>query len=456
MKNPEKLLAKEQKQLARLRKEQGRSHFAAYPLVLLVFMILLRMLDEFTTNCGSSLQSAIVNEFFVVGQGMSYQEGLSAMSLATSPMMLLSILATIILSFADKIGRKPMLLISGAGIAIGACAIFFAPDFSTYILGYAFVSFCVSFDVHQLYIVEVAPENKRASWQAYSSFFSQMAIISVGLLRLLNTTDDGQLAWRNIYLMPALVGVAVVVLLIFVVRESDVFLKQRIAYLETPIEVRQDAAKKKQNNNNGGMGKAFRYIFKNKQMKWVMVALLLFRMAIPAFANFNESIMTTNGMTTDAVSVALIFSPLAMGFTRLSAGFASDKLGRKKASSIYSIVSVVGLIAFIGSIKLGAPAAVIGLIMGVSTGSYWTVGDQIILMMNESSPTGIRGSVTAASGLLQTVVAIVAMVAASILVAFVDLSLFCVVYGVIALGIASACLIFKVKETNGISLSEND
>ena len=131
MKNPEKLLAKEQKQLARLRKEQGRSHFAAYPLVLLVFMILLRMLDEFTTNCGSSLQSAIVNEFFVVGQGMSYQEGLSAMSLATSPMMLLSILATIVLSCADKIGRKPMLLISGAGIAIGTCAIFFAPDFST-------------------------------------------------------------------------------------------------------------------------------------------------------------------------------------------------------------------------------------------------------------------------------------------------------------------------------------
>jgi hypothetical protein len=54
------------------------------------------------------------------------------------------------------------------------------------------------------------------------------------------------------------------------------------------------------------------------------------------------------------------------------------------------------------------------------------------------------------------VVAIIAMVAASILVAFVDLSLFCVVYGVITLGIASVCLIFKVKETNGVSLSEND
>lgn len=269
MKSPEKLLEKEQKQLAKLRKEQRKSNFAAYPIVLLVFMILLRMLDEFTTNCGNSLQSSIVNEFFVIGQGMTFQEGLSAMSLATSPMMLLSILATIILSLADRVGRKPMLLASGIGIAIGACVISFAPDFSTYLLGYAFVNFCISFVVHQLYIVEVAPENKRASWQAYSTFFSQMAIISVGLLRLLNTSDDGTLAWRNIYLIPAVVGIVVVVLLLIVVRESDVFLKQRITYLETPIAEREAAAKAKKNNNNGGLGKAFKYIFKNKQMKWV-------------------------------------------------------------------------------------------------------------------------------------------------------------------------------------------
>ncbi len=456
MKNPEKVLAKEQKQLAKLKKEQGKSNFAAYPLVLLIFMILLRMLDEFTTNCGSSLQSAIVTEFFVIGQGMSFQEGLSAMSLATSPMMLLSILATIILAVSDRIGRKPLLLVSGIGIAIGTCIIFFAPDFSIYLLGYVFVNFCISFDVHQLYIVEVAPENKRASWQAYSSFFSQMAIISVGVLRLLNTSDDGQLAWRNIYLLPAVVGIAVVILLLVIVRESDVFLKQRIAYLETPYEERQAAIKAKKNNNNGGLGKAFKYIFKNKQMAWVVISLLLFRMAIPAFATYNESIMTTNGMSTDAVSTALIFSPLAMGFLRLSAGIVSDKLGRKKASVIYGISTVVVLIGFISAVKTGMPPVLVGLLMGAGSGSYWTVGDQIILMMNESAPTSIRGSVTAASGLLQVVVAIVAMVFAGIMIGFVDLSMFCVVYGVLVLGIATTFLLLKVKETNGVDLDKND
>ena len=455
MKTPEKILAKEQKQLARLRKEQSRSSFKAYPLVALAFMILLRMLDEFTTNCSSSLQSSIVTEFFVNGQGMSFQEGLSAMSLATSPLMLLSILATIVMVLSDRIGRKPMLLASGIGIAAGAVIVFLSPNFSAYMLGLVLVNFFISFDMHQLYIVEVAPENKRATWQAYSSFFSQMAIVFVGVTRLLNTNEAGELAWRNIYLLPALVGVIVAVLLVIVIRESDVFLKQRIAHLEIPLEERHAAGKKKQ-SNNGGLGKAFGFIFKNKQMKWVMLCLLLFRMAIPAFATYNESIMTTNGMTTDAVSTALIFSPIATGFIRLSAGFASDKLGRKKASVIYGVATVAVLIAFILCVMNGANAVIVGLLMGISSGSYWTVGDQIILMMTESAPTNIRGSVTAAAGLLQTVVAIVAMVFAGVMVGFVDLAMFCVIYGVLVLGIATAALMFKVKETNGIDLSQND
>lgn len=454
MKDPAKILAKEQKQLAKLRKEQGKSNFKAYPLIALVFMILLRMLDEFTTNCSSSLQSSIVTEFFVIGQGMSFQEGLSAMSLATSPLMLLSILATIVLALSDRFGRKPMLLASGIGIAIGAVIIFLSPSFSTYMLGCVLINFFISMDMHQLYIVEVAPENKRATWQAYSSFFSQMAIVFVGVTRLLNTNDAGELAWRNIYLLPALVGVIVAILLIIVIRESDVFLKQRIAYLEKPLEERQVAGKKQ--SNNGGFGKAFKYIFKNKQMLWVMLSLLLFRMAIPAFASYNESIMSTNGMSTDAVSTALICSPIAMGFLRLSAGFASDKLGRKRASVIYGIATVAVLIAFILCVKSGAHPVIVGLLMGISSGAYWTVGDQIGLMMNESAPTNIRGSVTAAAGLLQVVVAIVAMVFAGIMIAFVDLATFCVVYGVVVLGIATVALLVKVKETNGVKLDQND
>lgn len=456
MKDLTKIQGKEQKQLARLQREQKKSNFGGYLTILLIFLILLRMLDEFATNCNTALQSAVVNEFFVVGQGLSFQEGLSALTLASTPLTLLSVVATLIVSLADRIGRKPMLLTSAIGIACGMICMFVSQNFGTYIFGYAVVTFFVSFDMHQLYIVEVAPESKRATWQALSAFFAQLAIVCVGLLRLLNT-EGGQLAWRNIYLVPALVGLVVAILLIVFVRESDVFLKQRIAFLETPYEERNAASKKQsQQQNNGGIGKAFGFIFKNKQMRWVFFSLLLFRFAIPAFATYYEAIMTSNNMGTDAVSLALIFMALACGVARLAAGYVSDKLGRKKAATIFSITTIVTLIVFILCAKSGVSPVVVGILLGFSTGSYWTIGDQIGLMMNESAPTSIRGSVTAAAGLLQVFVAIAAMIFAGVMISFVDLSLFCVIYGTVVLAIAAACLIFKVKETNGINLNEND
>lgn len=457
MKDPAKIQAKEQKQLAKLQKEQGKSNYSWYYSGLLVCLILLVILDTFATNCANALQSAIVNEFFVVGQGMTFQEGLSSLSLMTSPMTLLSIVATLTLVVSDKIGRKPMLLTSAIGMVVGMLWVFFSPTVNIYIIGAAMITFFVSFDMHQLYIVEVAPAAKRATWQALSQFFGQMAVTAVGIMRLLNT-NNGQLAWRNIYLIPAVVGVVITVLLLVFVRESDVFLKQRIAYLQTPIAQRNAAegGSKQKNKSSGGLGKAFGYIFKDKQMRWVFFSLLLFRFAIPAFATYYESIMTSNNMDTDSVSIALILMAVACGVSRLTAGFISDKLGRKKASTFYGIATIVALIAFIFAARANLHPVAVGLLCGMSTGCYWTVGDQITLMMNESAPTAIRGSVTAAAGLVQVVIAIVAMVFAGIMIQFVNLSLFCVVYGTIVLAIATVCLVFKANETNGVNLNEQD
>lgn len=455
MKDPEKIKAREQALLARLKKERRRSNFPWYLTGLLVCLILLVILDSFSTNCPNSLQSAVVNEFFVQGQGLSFQEGLSRLSLARSPLMLLSILATLMLAVSDRVGRKPMLLISAIGMTAGMLWVGLSQSFGAYIFGSAMITFFVSFDMHQLYIVEVAPADKRATWQALSQFFGQLAVASVGVMRLLNTEND-QIAWRNIHLIPAAVGVVVVVLLVLFVRESDVFLTQRIAFLETPYEQRtvHTGKKEKQQSNNGGLGKAFGYIFKDRQMRWVILSLLLFRLAIPAFSSYYEPIMTAGSMTTDMVSFALIFMAVFSGTARLSAGFVSDRMGRKNSSILYSVIAVAAMIAFIFAARAGAPSMLVGILLGVSTGAYWTVGDQIGLLMNESAPTGIRGSVTAAAGLIQVVIAIVAMVFAGVMVGLVDAGLFCVVYGAVILALATLLLIFKVRETRGVEMDK--
>lgn len=454
-KSIEKILANEQKELRRLEKEHAKPVIAGYVGILLVFLILLRVLDEYASNASNSLQTAIVNEFFVLSQGVSFSEGLSSLTLLTTPLLFLAILATMIMALADKIGRKPLLLMSAGGIVAGMFVVFISPSLPVYILGAAMITFFVSFDMHQLYLMEVAPDKKRATWIAFSAFFSQMALTFIAFLRLANT-GEGVLAWRNIYLFPALVGIAVVVILIFFVRESGVFLDRRIEFLKTPYDVRLQKAtqEKRKLKESGGMGQAFKYIFKNKQMSGSILALLLFRAAIPAFASFYESIMSQNKMSVDAVSIALISMPLTCGIVRLIAGFVSDRIGRKKSSMLFGIITIFGLVGFIFISKTGINPIIVGILLGLSSGSYWTVGDQLGLIMNESAPTSIRASIAAAAGLMQVVVALVATIIAGILITFLDLGVFCMIYGTIVMAISLIILMAKVKETKGIVLDQ--
>ncbi len=80
-------------------------------------------------------------------------------------------------------------------------------------------------------------------------------------------------------------------------------------------------------------------------------------------------------MSTNAISVALIFSPITMGVVRLIAGFLSDKLGRKQTTVICSVATIVGLIGFIASVRMGLSPILVGIFAGMDTGCYWAVGD---------------------------------------------------------------------------------
>ncbi len=76
--------------------------------------------------------------------------------------------------------------------------------------------------------------------------------------------------------------------------------------------------------------------------------------------------------------------------------------------------------------------------------------------MQESAPTALRGSICAASGLMQTIAATVASIIAAIMVGIIDLGLFCIISGVVILGAVVVSLIFKVSETKGVDLSAKD
>lgn len=424
--------------------------------IVVAMLCLIRGLDEFATSSTGSLQTAIVNEFYVRDQGLTFAQGLSQISLLGTALMPVMILATLYAALADTFGRKKILVISVFGMGVGLFICFLSNNLLIHFIGRTILGFFIATDIHQLYVMEIAPDNKRAMLLSINSFFGYLSMMLVSVARDAFTVN-GELMWRNVFLVPAVLGVIISALLIVFAKETKAFVDQRIAFLsglsekQTGEAVEKGKAKKGQ-AKPGGLGKSFKFIFAHRQPRLVLFATVFQLLAVMAYYGYYESIMTTSGMTTEQVTQALLVYPITAAVISLLAGYIADKFGRKPATILYAVLAFAGLIAFILAARMQISPYIVGLIYGIELGSFWNFGGQMGLVFSETIPTEIRASAIAAKGLISVVVAIVSAVAISILVGFVELSTLCLVWGAVTVGIATVIFALSVKETKGVNL----
>ena len=295
MKSKEKVMQKEAKELAKWRKEKSRPVYHGYIAVLLFMIIVVHLMDSFSTDIVGSIQSSVVKEFFVNGMGLSYTAGLSAMSLVSLSFMVLAILAPFYKALADTLGRKKLFIISIFGMGLGMFICFLSTNLVVHLIGRAMVSFFIAADIQVVYVLEVAPPAKRGTWYSLTKFVGVLGLVLIPLSRSLFMNSDG-LGWRNIFIIPAIVGLMLTLVIIFGIRESNVFIDNRIKYLETPYDIRLNAAtgqKSKSAEQKGGILKAMKAVKKDKQLKSIILVSACFYTATMAFYGYYESIMST-------------------------------------------------------------------------------------------------------------------------------------------------------------------
>ena len=452
----EKQKLKESKELTKLKNE--KKEYAGYMLVMMSLLSIIRCIDEFASTIGSSIQSWLVNEFIAVPNGLPYQEALSQWSLLSTVLMIFTILAVFYLALSDRFGRKKILTISVFGMAAGMAICYSAHSVALYMAGGALITFFVATDVHQIYVMEIAPDKKRATYLQITAVFGQVGAFLVAASRIFFTEGE-VLNWRMLYLVPAIVGLVTGVVLIFTARETNAFLKQRIAFLEKPVEQRAaEAAEAKKNKaaneDKTGMGAAFSYMFRHKQPRATLLAAIPQLASIMAFTGYTESIMTTNGLTTTDVNFALLMMPLAAAVMAVLTGVLSDKAGRRPTAIVTSVIALASLIGFVVLTKNGASPLVIGIVNGFANGAMFRYGDTLGLQRLESVPTNIRAASASAFGLIAVVVALGSGIVLGILVAQFELSMLCLVWGSVAIGLSALMNFTMVKETKDIDLSE--
>lgn len=458
----ERTKAFEARQLSSLKAKSAKGNSGVYFIVLLFIIAFVNIIDEVTSNLSVSVQSSFVTEFFVnrpfLGKMYTFEEGLSLHTSVSVISYVLGAITPFYKALADKWGRKPLFAISTLGMSIGLLIIYFSPNYIAFLFGYAVIGFFFGHDMQIIYILEEAPDKYRAAIYSVLKALGIFGVVCIPMLRNALMGNDPTL-WRRIFMAPAIAGIIAALMVVFLAKDTKVFMSERIAYLSIPYEERQarkqrEKEEKKAQRNQSGVFNAVKYIFANKDTKRLIISHIVFDAGMPAIALFYESSMHIAGMSTADITKAMFVQPIVYASLTFCSGFVADKFGRKKTVVSASVISITSFILFaVGINNLWNPY-LIGAFCGLYQGCYWIGRDYMNIMMTEKVPTDIRASVVGAEGLLVIIGLAVGYILASVLMLILPVYLTCLLVALPCVGAAAVILGLKVKETKGANLDE--
>ena len=449
---------KELQELERRKAELKKPKPANYFIVIFVILVVIMMIDEFASNTNNSVQTAVIDEFFVKGMGQTMEEGAASFSIVQTLTMPISILAVIFVTLCDYWGRKPILIASviGMGAAMFTAAV--SNNFTVYLISRILTTFFIATDVHQIYMMEIVPQDKRATYLNVAGAFGMFGNMMISIARSLNTHNE-VLNWRGVYWIPTIVSVIAIVILFVFARETEPFLEARSAYLEKDPEIRKqekEQAKidKAVKSKESGIIPAFKYIIKNRSALFIMLAMLPANFGMLTFASFHEMIMTMSGMSTTQVSAALFIYPIAGALMMVLIGWIADKFGRKPSAAITGVISVVTLFLFIYAASHQFHPYIVGILYGIEIRSYWGYTGMLGLSFKENIPTHIRassGSVTGIWGTLTMLVGSLVCAQALQTIGFMETIKY---WSLIMMVVSVVIYYLFAKETKGVDLEQ--
>ena len=390
---------KELKQLSRLKAEAARKKPLHYIGLAMVVLTIIYIVDEITSNMNAAMQPYVLFDLFnITSRNVNSPEYTSAFNVV-APIQVFSNFLLIITPFykalSDKYGRKLFLMLNTIGMGLGMCIVMTAQNVVWYILGMLFMMFFTPNDMQVLYIMETAPKEKRATYSFVAKGIALVSVSLIGVFSRMFLRETVPSSWRMVYLIPVVSALVIGFLSYFFMRETPVFVEQRIGYLSLTDEEREQKKKEDKasgTSEEGGVFKAIRFIFTNRQLRWILIAGFIF-FATTFYTSYYATVLE-GAMSTDMVATALVIYPFFNGLVTILSGFFSDKLGRKKVCLILGGLAVVGLLAFVLSCRFGLGPIAAGIAYGCSIGGLWSMSDTLILTMPaESTPSGMRSSV---------------------------------------------------------------
>lgn len=449
--------AKEQKELAKWKKEQARPQRKSYLVYLIVVLSLVFIMDSVATEICTKMKAEICGDLF--GGSTAVMDTLGMLASAVM------IAGAIYKSMSDRFGRKIFLVINTVAMGLGMFIVYLAGQLGSaavYITGSLFITFFIAHDMHAVYVLETMPAERRFTMLSIVSAIASLGAILIPILRravMGNNTD----LWNRVFLVPAVLAAVIGLIAMITARETDVFISNRIRFLEM-TEAEREAEKQQrraESQAQGGLLSAFKFAFRHKQLRWLFICTMFVSVAMIGTMYYQQIMtygyeVTYGAATPEVVTDALMVMPVIGAIFTLAKGFISDKFGRKPVAVVMASLTLIGIVGFFLGITFAWSPVLVGIFTGMYTGGYWCTSDAIGgNMCAEAAPTNLRASVLGAQSLCNMVgmgVSYPAMILVSIIAGNGALGITCLLCVAIPLVATIVLFLAKVAETKGIDL----
>ncbi len=453
---PEKLAKKQlrkEKEIAYWEKQKARPKRNMYFAYLVFIIALIYAVDEIASQIGTLMKTEIANDLFASESSVTI---LNLLQVLIVPFQIIGLLYR---PLADRFGRKTFLIINTFGMSVALFVIFVSNNAFMYFIGACMIQFFIPHDMHVVFIMESSPAKRRAITYSVIKFFANMAVMLVPILRRMLMHNASE--WRNVYMIPAIVGIVVGFIALVFARETDAFIDSRLRYLYmTEDELAQQDAKKKAENAQGGLITALKFAMQHKQLRWIFICFALAGIGVIGSLDYQtiisygyaESVHGSiadeflNLVSLNEVTKALILFPIGSAIAQVIMGFVSDLKGRKTAAITVAVNCLISFLVFALGAKTNLNPYVVGFFCGSFVGSYYSTNDVLIMMASESAPTNLRSSTSSA----QTVIGIIGYAFAYLI--YIP---FTMIFGNASIGTVALCLLVPSFIATIIALVKN-
>ena len=419
-------------------KNNGQSvRSKSYFRYLIFVLMLVQILDTYSTLYPGSIPSLIVAEFY---PGVADNITSSIVTLAGS----ISSIGMYLLFFnqylVDKVGRKRMLAITILGMSISSLGMFLSVNYEMYVLFKFFLYFFFMSDIWLIFANEESKQTKRALNTNIILMAGLLGAIIMVIFRFIFVTDVNP-NWRGMTLFPMIFGIPLSIVIYFTLKETSEF---------------QSMKEDTERHSRSFFGD-IKSVFQTKNKKsfiFLLVISFLFGFSNLFIGLFEKYIADVGSIPQSQVNILFFMTIFTVMIAYLTNGLLADRIGRKPLLYLWSFLLPVSVIVWVLGATSSSNAFLIVLIgYAISHISYWGLWGIIRLMAVEVMPTDRRGTGIGFRSLIGAIGGTIGLLMSSFIVIVLGLGLTFIIFVFGNLLIIPLGFLF-VKETKGVNLKD--